>query len=129
MKTKEEFCPKCGNFTEGRADTKRCHICGTVLIINQPYLVPMFKKATNTVEEVEPSKVDELLATGEYSLIPISEEGFNVKINGEWNGIEIGKKIQEKNEKLKKMVAGYDNEQRNVRNDTMKQLIKKQKEK
>ena len=61
-----------------------------------------------------------------YMPVDDVQEAFNVRVDGELNGVPIGKKIQEKNEQLKKKVAGYEREQRNVRADVEHQLAKKQ---
>jgi hypothetical protein len=121
-----QFCPTCGWYGEDIADGV-CPECRSELKKNTPYLIPVYDKESGNVIESPATYALHLFQSypERYFPVPDSEKGFNIKVNGEWNGTPIGKKIQEKNEQLKKKVAGYSHEERNVRADVERQLKEK----
>lgn len=52
-------------------------------------------------------------------------KSIHVKINGNLDGGSVGKKIQERNERLKKIHAGYSYEQASLREKIEKEVQKK----
>jgi len=139
------FCPNCGeqvvvSVNPGVTDTMLsfkvtailvCDICNSPLIRRNRYKVPLVDSDGNIVE-VDPEEVEQKLQSVKegdkpYRLLSDNEDTINVFVNGELNGIDTGKKIREKNEQLKKKVAGYEYEQRNLRAEIDKQIAEKHK--
>ena len=132
------FCPKCGNlvcieipfeniFEDRPQEEPKCAICGETLKPLRPYSVPVI----DTEGEIQPAKpedVRELKRTLNVTTLPDKQDAINVLVDGELNGIDTGKKIREKNEQLKKKVAGYENEQRALRTEIERQIEQKHKE-
>jgi hypothetical protein len=104
-----------------------CSQCGIALVKDNAYLIPIQNVETSQIEEHPQDEAAELLRDPEHYIpVPDTAESFDVLIDGERNGLETGKKIREKNEQLKKKVAGYEREQRSVRADVERQISQKQ---
>lgn len=122
----KRFCKRCGWVTNDLVVVD-CVSCGLALVDNNAYIIPIQNVVTAQIEHHPQAAAAELLRDPmRYIPVPDTNEAFSVLIDGERNGLEIGKKIREKNEQLKKKVAGYEREQRNVRADVERQLAKKQ---
>jgi len=134
-----QFCPKCGWLGEeikglgiGELVIEptlpvECPDCKSVLERTKEYWIPIYDRELDRVY-FEPISVAQRKLKSfpeRYFPVPDNDTTFNIKINGEWNGIPIGRKIQEKNESLKRKVSGYEHEQRNVRADVERQLKQK----
>ncbi len=138
--TPRYFCPKCGKFysldfpptktiqrkvedskldfsfyvcdgcgTELRQEefplvTRMCENCGTFFESTFRY----FEKHSDC-PNCEPG----------CKLVPFSNKNTapHVFIDGSWDGVPVGKKIQEKNEQLKRKYAGYSHEQKSMREE------------
>jgi len=129
-----QFCSKCGwlgnTFTYGDLIVSHLHCpdCKADSVKwTKEYLIPVYDKDTGLVEQTSAALAIRLMQNfpERWSPVPDNDGTFNIKVNGEWNGVPIGKKIQEKNEQLKRKVSGYENEQRNVRADVERQLTEK----
>lgn len=132
-----QFCPNCGWIGEDTMDVGalsaptilfvECPDCNNTLEIMKEYFVPLYDKELDKVYFDPVSIAQKKMKNFPERFFPVPDNDvtFNVKINGEWNGVPIGKKIQEKNEQLKRKVSGYENEQRNVRVDVERQLARK----
>jgi hypothetical protein len=123
------FCKKCGDYytiVDGVESGSPCPWCGTILQRDEPYLVPVMVDGEKF--GVPPEEVRELLENGNAALVVAGELPFtlNIKIDGEWNGMEIGHKIREKNDQLKRKWAGYSHEQKNLRAHTEQQVAQRQ---
>jgi RNA polymerase subunit RPABC4/transcription elongation factor Spt4 len=120
------FCKKCGTSTE-EDHLQLCPGCGFALVQNNVYLIPIVNVETSQIER-HPQDVAWKLLDDPRKFIPVpqKDDTYNVKIDGELNGVPTGKKIREKNEQLKKKVAGYSHEERNVRADVERAIQKKQ---
>lgn len=117
----DKYCSKCGKY-ELNSLNDICSVCGTTLSSSIPTLRTW--KCDKCGEEVEA----ELEYFQENPICPSCKEGTlynpcsrqvnqssSFKIDGVWNGGNIGKKIQEKNEQLKKIHEGYSYENQNLR--------------
>jgi hypothetical protein len=120
-----KFCSKCGNSYED--NVKLCKDCNIELNTFIEYKIPLFDNEQNCIILEKVSIAQNLLLQypERYFVVETGNYVFNVKIDGEWNGVPIGKKIMEKNNQLKKKVAGYEKEQRNIRQEVNKQLKQK----
>lgn len=125
--TIDKFCSKCGRF-ELSTDIDICCVCGTTLSKTIPTL--RVWKCEKCDEEIEA----EISYFQENLTCPTCKEGIlynpcsrqvnqssSFKIDGVWNGGNVGKKIQEKNEQLKKRHEGYSYENQNLREKINKQ--------
>ncbi len=88
----KNFCEKCGLFT----DSDTCPDCNLPTKEDRIYFIPAFNPTDETILFISLPEALKLFASGKAEPIPDSTDTFNVKINGEWNGIEIGKKIKER---------------------------------
>ena len=122
MKNLMMFCPKCCL----RGSWETCPDCQVPMKQDKLYKIPVFIFEKDAIDYRFVDEAQIMFSRGWACPVPNSTTTFNVKTNGEWNGVDIGKKIKEKNEQLKKKVSGYSYEERNVRADVEKQLIKKQ---
>jgi len=114
------YCSKCGSFydTDGT-----CNTCGSNLMKEE---FSLHKRICDKCGQVFQSTLsyfesnDSCLICHEGTLVKpeIRNQASSVFIDGSWNGVPVGKKIQEKNEQLKRKHAGYSYEQ-----DTMKGKI------
>lgn len=122
----KQYCKRCGQGTDD-AQPVVCSVCGLALVVNNVYIIPIKNVITGETENHPQTEARVLLGDStKYVPVTDGQMAFNVRIDGELNGVPLGKKIQEKNEQLKKKVAGYEREQRNVRADVERQLAKKQ---
>ena len=122
----KRFCKRCGWSTDDK-QAALCAECSLALVDNNAYIIPIQNVVTERVEYHMQSEASELLKdSAHYLPVLDTHEAFNVLVDGELNGLEIGKKIREKNEQLKNKVAGYEHEQRNVRADVERQIAQKQ---
>lgn len=122
-----KFCQNCGEFTSNENAT-HCLICHKPLIIATSYNVSVFNPTTQKIEQMEVEKAKNYIRQGLRLPVDISESGFNVVIDGEYNGVPTGKKIKEKNEQLKKKWDTYEKDKRSVKEETQKQLTEKRKQ-
>jgi hypothetical protein len=116
----EKNCPKCGKIyiDESRA---RCEVCSTELRWMER--TPVKRKCDNCgvvfiglLEKFEEELyVCPQCEKGVLSPISIHNDVHNVVIDGSWNGVPIGKKIQEKNEQVKRKWAGMSHEQQSLK--------------
>ena len=120
------FCKRCGWGTDDLS-VMICTDCGLALVKNNTYLIPVKNVQTGKIE-IHPQAEARRLLGDPLKYIPTSDvkEAFNVLVGGELNGVPTGKKIREKNEALKKKVAGYEHEQRAVRADVERKIAQKQ---
>jgi len=122
----KRYCKRCGQGTDDEQPVV-CTVCGLALVVNNGYIIPIRNVVTGETENHAQAEARMLLGDPtRYTPVADGQLVFNVRIDGELNGVPLGKKIQEKNEQLKKKVAGYEREQRNVRADVERQLAKKQ---
>jgi len=135
-----KFCPKCGWLSK---ETKfevsmlnaivECPRCKSLLKENKEYWIPLYDKDLDRIDFELVSIAERKMVDfpNRYFPVPDNDTLFNIKIDGEWNGTPIGKKIQEKNEQLKRKVAGYEHEQKNIRsyvkNELKRKLVKQSK--
>lgn len=129
------FCPTCGDQVlldeAAIAATQltfpgypNCHACDVPYVKRNRYTIPLINQEGHVKHVVPELVVQETIAYdgGCYRILEDNEDAINVFVNGELNGIDTGKKIQEKNEQLKKKVAGYEHEQRDLRAEIEKQV-------
>jgi hypothetical protein len=132
------FCPKHGTLIEhGPFENTEgvCAECG--LTLNQ--CVPAYVKyICETCGEIYEAEIDWL---EENKFTCISCKGmlvnkcgygersvFHVRIDGSWDGVPVGKKIQEKNNQLKEKHAGYSYEQASLQEKVGELVQKRQRE-
>lgn len=131
----ESFVPKYFCSTHGHMyDVPgKCTLCDTELIAT----------AINRVQRVCGSCNEEFEATVGYfeshPECPACKDGIlgtlppndthSFVIDGQWNGVPIGKKVRERNEMLKKRHAGYSYETQASMKDTAEAKLKSLKEK
>lgn len=118
------FCSKCGKHYEFYHEI--CEICNEHAITkydDNQYLVKricLTCKNSGVITN-KPSFFDKNplcnICGSPLKPIEIHNGAPNFKIGGTWNGKNIGKKIQEKNEQLKKRHAGMEGDEKNLRRE------------
>jgi hypothetical protein len=118
---KDYFCTKHG---DSFPEPGFCPICSTELIQSSPaYLKYICEQCSEIVEAellwLEANDFTCPVCHGVHCLVNKCSKNekttFHVKIDGVFDGVPIGKKIQEKNEQVKKHYAGYSYEQKSIK--------------
>ena len=126
------FCPKHG---KSFAEPGVCDICGITLNKCGPAYVKYICVDCGEIYEAE----TEWLEENKFTCISCNghlvnkcgftkNPTFHVSIDGSWDGVPVGKKIQEKNNQLKDKYAGYSYEQSTVREKVGEMVQKRQQE-
>jgi hypothetical protein len=136
------FCPKCGKrySAEISKDVEYpnelvCESCETTLVQEEPTFLHYTCEICNEIYEAELEWLELhnfICISCKGHLVNVcslkKETAFHVSIDGSWDGVPVGKKIQEKNEQLKGKLAGYSYEQSTIKEKVGEMVQKRQSE-
>ena len=112
------FCRKHGDIYE---QPGKCNICGEDLVEEEPYTVEYSCDNCGLVFIGPPSyfeahpKCTGCIPAGTLHNTLQPQASFNFVIDGIWNGGNVGKKIQQKNEQVKKKWAGMEGDGKSLK--------------